>query len=57
MPLMHKAVWHLLNHLEFVARRHVHKDLNIALDRVVKIEKRRAREVQCQNVTSIKLFR
>ena len=33
MPLMHKAVWHLLNHIEFVARRHAHKDLNISLDR------------------------
>lgn len=26
MPLMHKAVWHLLNHIEFVARRHAHKE-------------------------------
>lgn len=40
MPLMHKAVWHLLNHIEFVARRHAHKDLNISLDRKVKIEKK-----------------
>lgn len=42
MPLMHKAVWHLLNHISFLARPHAHKDLNIALDRLVKIEKRRA---------------
>lgn len=42
MPLMYKVVWHLLNYIEFVARRHAHKDLNVALERLVKIEKGRA---------------
>lgn len=55
MPLMHKAVWHLLNHIEFVARRHVHKDLNIALDRVVKIEKRRAANMERASLPLLRL--
>lgn len=51
MPLMHKAVWHLLNHISFLARPHAHKDLNIALDRLVKIEKRRAANINMERAS------
>lgn len=56
MPLMHKAVWHLLNHISFLARPHAHKDLNIALDRLVKIEKRRAANINMERA-SLSLLR
>ena len=55
MPLMHKAVWHLLNHIEFLARPHAHKDLNIALDRLVKIEKRRAAYMERASLSLLRL--
>lgn len=55
MPRMHKAVWHLLNHIEFLARPHAHKDLNIALDRLVKIEKRRAANMERASLSLLRL--
>ena len=55
MPLMHKAVWHLLTPISFLARPHAHKDLNIALDRLVKIEKRRAANMERASLSLLRL--
>jgi hypothetical protein len=52
MPLM---LWHLLNHIEFLARRHAQKDLNIALDRLVKIEKKRAANMKRASLSLLRL--